>query len=243
MKKSLLLYGKNSVCERLKANPASIKKIYLHINFNSMEVENMISAHGIPCERLPSEKLSKIKPTKDIQGIVAEVDNYEYIPFDNILENKGLTPIFLDRITDPHNLGVIIRTTACFGNFALVIPRHESCEVNETVLHVASGGENYTPVSIVTNLSNAIIKAKKHGYWIMGALVDKDAEDISGINLPHPLAFALGSEGSGIRYGVEKQIDIKARIPMDGAELSFNVNMACAIFCHEISRKRRLSKS
>lgn len=240
MRNFILLYGKNSVFERLKADPKSIRKISLHENFNSKEIEDMILRSEIPAEHLSYDQLSKMKPSKDTQGIVAKVDRYEYIPLENILDKKQHTIIFLDRVSDPHNLGVIIRTTACFGEFAVVIPRHEACEVNETVLHVASGGENYTPVSMVANLSNAIIKAKKCGYWIMGTLVDKNAEDISMMKLPKPLAVVLGSEGSGIRYGIQKQLDITAHIPMDGARLSFNVNMACAIFCHEISKQRRL---
>jgi len=140
-------------------------------------------------------------------------------------------------VNDPHNLGVILRTAACFGGFAVVIPEFEACEVNETVLHVASGGENYIPVSRVTNISKAIGRAKDAGYWIVGAVVDEDAADINETELPFPLGLVLGSEGSGIRPGIKKHLDVKIYIPMKGASLSLNVNIACAIFCYEISRR------
>ncbi len=242
MSKSLmLLYGRNSVLERLKANPVSINKVILQDNFDSPHMEKLIRTNNISVEHLPSRKLARIKPAKDLQGIVAKVDKFSYTPFDDLLDQpqaRQLSLIFLDRINDPHNLGVIIRTVACFGENALVIPKFKACEVNETVLHVASGGENYVPVSMVSNLSNAIIKAKGRGYWIMGAVLEAEAEDINKISLPFPLALVLGSEGEGIRYGIQKHLDIKARIPMEGAKLSFNVNMACAIFCHEISKQK-----
>ena len=241
-KDTIVLYGKNSVFERLQANPGSIKKIFLQEKFDTPKnIEKLIKTNNIAIEQLPFKELSKIKPSKDLQGIVARAKRFEYVTFNNLLNQSKdgqLTLIFLDRVTDPHNLGVIIRTTACFGGFGIVIPKFEACEVDETVLHVASGGENYVPISLVSNLSNAIIAAKKRDFWIMGAVVGSDAENINKISMPFPLGVLLGSEGGGIRHGLQKHLDIKARIPMGGAKLSFNVNMACAIFCHEICRQR-----
>jgi 23S rRNA (guanosine2251-2'-O)-methyltransferase len=240
----MVLYGRNSVFERLKANPVSIKKIFLQDSFAVPHIEELIKTNNIPRERLPSRQLSRIKHAKDLQGIIARIDRFKYFPFDDLLnqpDNRQLVLIFLDNINDPQNLGVIIRTAACFGGFAVIIPKFEACEVNETVLHVASGGENYVPVSMVANLSSAIIAAKEYGYWIVGAEVSDEAEDINRISLPFPLGLVLGSEGKGIRYGVKKRLDIKAHIPMNGAALSFNVSMACAIFCHEISKQREVS--
>ena len=183
-----------------------------------------------------------MRPEKDLQGIVARVNKFEYQDFGSLVkmpEDKRLNLIFLDRLFDPHNLGVIMRTAACFGGFGIVIPGHNACEVTEAVLHVASGGENYVPVSMVANLTGAIIKAKDNGYWIMGGTVADDAQSLHEISIPFPLGLVMGSEGEGIRYGIEKHIDIKARIPMHGAELSFNVAMASAIFCYEISRQKK----
>ena len=238
---SMVLYGKNSVLERLKTNPKSIGKVFLQDNFTAPNIEKLIKANNISTEHLSSRALSRIKPAKDLQGIAAKIDRFEYSSFYDLFNqppNEQPTLIFLDRIYDPQNLGAIIRTAACFGGLAVVIPRFKACEVNETVLHVASGGENYVSVSMVSNLSNAIIATKERGYWIIGAEVSDDAEDINKLSLPFPLAIVLGSEGQGVRYGVQKHLDIKVRIPMKGAKLSFNVTMACAIFCHEISKSR-----
>jgi 23S rRNA (guanosine2251-2'-O)-methyltransferase len=244
-KNTMFLYGRNSVLERLKANPQSIRKIFLEENFMEPQIQNLISAFNISVERLSDKELAKIKPTKDLQGITAVVERFNYASFEDLLhqpKDKQPVLIFLDRISDPQNLGVIMRTTACFGGFAVVIPKFEACEVTEAVLHVASGGENYVPVSMVTNISQAVITAKKSGYWVVGALISDEAQDIHQVTLPFPLGVVFGSEGEGIRYGIQKHLDVKVRIPMQGAKLSFNVAMACAIFCFEISRQKGITR-
>ena len=239
-KNSMYIYGKNSVLERLKADPASIKKIFLQNKFTAPRILNAIESTDIPVKRVTEKELARIKHADRLQGIVAEVDKFVYTPFEELLpgsQGKDLSFIFVDSINDPHNLGSIIRITACFGGFAVVIARHSSCEVNDTVMHVASGGENFTPVSMVNNMLTALIKAKEAGYWIAGTVVESGS-DINNTSLPFPLCLVLGSEGKGIRPGIKKHLDVKVSLPMKGAALSLNVAVACAIFCHEITRQR-----
>jgi 23S rRNA (guanosine2251-2'-O)-methyltransferase len=237
----MYLYGKNSVLERLKATPQSIRKIFLQGNFRDAGIEKAVNAANIPVSRVEEKELLRIKRADRLQGIVAEADKYQYSPFERLLkqppENR-LSLLFLDSLNDPHNLGSIIRIAACFGGFAVVIPEHGSCEVNETVIHVASGGENYVPVSMVTNLSQALLKAKEAGFWAVGTSVG-EGEDINRVSFPFPLCLILGSEGKGVRYGMQKHLDLKVTLPMKGAQLSLNVAMACAIFCHEIAKQKK----
>lgn len=236
----MYLYGKNSVQERLKVHPESIHKIYVLENFRDPEIKGLIGSLQIPLAKVSERDLLRIKRADRLQGIVAEVDKFRYTPFDKLLNlpaKERLSFIFLDSLNDPHNLGTIIRTAACLSGFAVVIPEHGSCEVNDTVIHVASGGENYVPVSLVTNLTTALIEAKKAGYWAAGT-VTEGGEDINNVSLPFPLCLVLGSEGTGIRHGLQKHLDLKITLPMKGAQLSFNVAMACAIFCHEIAKQR-----
>jgi 23S rRNA (guanosine2251-2'-O)-methyltransferase len=241
-KNYIYLYGKNSVYERIKTRPDTVRKIYLREDLALPAMEKAIAQKKIPCERISASSLDKMRPQKDLQGVVAKVDRFAYTPSDELINDalqNDRTLIFLDRVNDPHNLGVIIRLSACFGGFSLIIPGREACEVNETVLHVASGGENYVPVAIVNNLVIPMDEAKQLGFWIAGAVVDEEGEDISQVSFPFPLGIVLGSEGTGIRKGLQKRLDIRARIPMRGAPLSFNVSMACAIFCHEITKQKR----
>ncbi len=239
-KNRMYVYGKNSVLERLKVNPGSIRRIYLQDSFNVPQITELINSLNLPVNRVTEKDLLKIKRADRLQGIIAEVDKYRYTPFEKLIvksEKKQYSFIFLDSLNDPHNLGSIIRIAACFGGFAIVIPEHGSCDVNDTVIHVASGGENFVPVSMVTNLSTALIKAKKEGYWAVGTVVES-GQDINKTSLPFPLCLVLGTEGKGIRYGMQKHLDLKVTLPMTGAQLSLNVAMACAIFCHEIVRQR-----
>jgi 23S rRNA (guanosine2251-2'-O)-methyltransferase len=241
---SSVLYGKNSVYERLRSNPKSIKKVFLETNFDFAPLEALLKTHKIITERVGVRQLLKIKSLEHHQGVIAIVDKFQYADLDDFLLTTEAKPtiIFLDRVYDPQNLGAIIRTIACFGGFALVVPKHKACEVTDTVMHVASGGENYVPVALVTNISTSIIAAKKSGYWIAGAVIDEHAQELPETVFPFPLGIVFGSEGQGIRQGVEGHLDIKAYIPMGGAKLTFNVAMACAIFCHEISRQRRAKR-
>ena len=184
--------------------------------------------------------MCRIKRADNLGGIVAKVKEFVYADFDRELSQgpaKNSSFIFLDRIFDPQNLGAIMRSAACFGNFVVVVPKHRACEVTDTVLHIAQGAENFIPVVMATNLTNTMLQAKEAGIWIAGA-VTSSAENLAKAKLPFPLAFVLGSEGKGIRYGVNKHLDLRFNIPMSGAPLSFNVSAACSVFCYEISRQR-----
>lgn len=240
--KYMLLYGKNSVKERLCKAPDTIEKIFLTQNKSFPEFEKIAGKKEIPVIVKSAKKMNSMKRAKDNQGIIARVKEFKYTAFDDLLAQalkEKMNLMFLDRITDPHNLGSIIRILACFGNIGLVIPKFKSCNVNDTVLHVASGGENYVPISMVSNITHSMLKAKKDGYWVFGASVGRGAKDISACSLAYPVAFVLGSEGKGIRYGINKYLDLNVKIPMPGAKLSLNVGMACAIVCYEVAKQRR----
>ena len=234
----MFLYGKNSVFERLKSNPKTIKKVFLDKNFYQPHIERLIKTNSIITKRVSQKELTRIKAASSLQGIVAKVDEFIYTDFDSFLyDNRDESPslIFLDKIVDPQNLGAMMRTAACFGNFAIVIPKHKSCPVTEAVVHVAQGGENFVPVAAVSSLIKALIKAKDSGYWAAGAVLE-DGQNINEASFLYPLCFVLGSEATGIGKGLEKYLDIKINIPMK-IPLSFNAAAACAIFCFEITRQ------
>ena len=239
-KNYMLLYGKKSIYERLKTHPKSIQKIFLGEDFNNSQIQRLIASIGITQERLPLDSLENMKRAKNLQGIIARVDRFLYSSFESLIDVQNkLIPVFLDKINDPQNLGVIIRTLSCLGGFCIVIPEKEACHITEAVMHVASGGENYIQVAKVMDMTQAINAAKRQGFSVMGAVIDEGAEDINSIKLKFPLALVLGAEATGIRPKIGKMLDEKVYIPMQGAQLSFNVNTACAIFCHEITRQRR----
>ena len=235
------LYGKNSVYERLKSSPRTVRKVFLADDFKDQRIINLIKGAHLSIELLTKKQVAWIKHAKDHQGIIAKADGFQYKDYNRLLGDASLQKnavLLLDRINDPQNLGVIIRLAACFGRISVVIPAHKACPVNDTVLHVASGGENYVDIAIVNNLNSAIFGLKKAGFWIAGAVVSHGAESIFKKELPFPLALVLGSEAEGIRSGLTKELDIELCIPMEGARLSLNVGIAAAVFCAEIAKQR-----
>lgn len=234
------LYGKRPVLERLKAHPKSIRALYLQQETDAPEVVRAAKEAGQRFLSVTKAELArKAPPEAHTQGVLAEVEEFRYAPLEELLRAPEPRPtlFLLDRVTDPQNLGAILRTLACLGGFALVLPRHESAEVNETVLRVACGGENHVPVARVTNLAQASELAKKAGYWLAGA-VSSGGTPLHAADWPTPLAVLLGSEGEGIRPGLAKHLELKLTLPMPGAQLSFNVATAAALIAYEVTRRR-----
>ncbi len=235
------LYGRNSVSERLKVNPKSIQHIILDRSQDVRDIEHLCRPKHIPIRYLTDREFEKISRNIRSQGIIAEVEGFAYSEFDGLFnqpKEKLPTLLFLDNLNDPQNFGSILRTAACFGGFAIVLPKHDSVEITEAVLRVASGGESYVPVAQVTNLSLAISEAKDKGYWITGAVV-KAGENLTQALLHFPLGIVIGSEAKGIRQGLLKQLDFTFTIPVLGAQLSLNVAIAAAVFCYEARRQRK----
>ncbi len=234
------IYGKNSISERLKVSPKSIVRIFLEKSPANADIEKTIRASHIPIQYFSSQEFKKASRDIPSQGLIAEIGEFEYFDFDELLECSKKEPyviLFLDSLNDPQNLGSILRTAACFGRFSAVIPKHDSVEVTEAVLRVAQGAENYVPVCKAVNLSQAIDKSKAAGYWIGGAVVDS-GEDLRKTKLNFPLGIVIGSEGKGIRQGLIRHLDFKLTLSMQGADLTFNAAVAAAIFCYEAVRQR-----
>lgn len=235
------LFGRNAVIERLRSNPTSIRKIYIQHGFKgTLFIHKKAKQWGIPVLPIPQSKMMKIGRDKNAQGILVDVEDFLYVPYDELLEaalKKKRSLVFLDGLNDPQNLGAIIRSLACFGKFSVILPTHDSVSVTETVLRVASGGDNYVPVAKVSNLGNAIKRAKDSGFYIAGAVI-KAGENLNEVTLPHPLGVVIGSEQKGIRDIIRKCLDIELTIPMAADTLSFNVAHAATVLCYEITKQK-----
>jgi len=240
------LFGKNSVIERIRVNPRSIHKIYVQEGFSGTAyIRKKVKPFGVPVFVVPASKILKIARNKNTQGIVADVEDFSYEPYADLLEtalNKNRCLLFFDGLKDPQNLGAIIRSLACLGRFSIVLPTHDSVSMTESVLRVASGGDNYIQVSKVSNLSNAIKMAKKEGFHIAGAVV-KEGQSLTDISLPHPLGLVIGSEQKGIREVIQKNLDLKLTIPMYAETITFNAAQAAAVLCYEITRQKQAHKA
>ncbi len=237
------LYGKNPVIERLKANPKSIRHILIVEDHPDLAyIRKKGTQWGIAVSTVPYTKIQKMAQNLNTQGILADIEDFSYVQLETLLERaleKKHTIVFLDNITDPQNFGGIIRTCGAIGDFDVVIPTSDSVSVTETVLRVACGGENYTSVAKVSNLANAIEKAKKAGFWIAGTAVKEGTvADLRQIKLQFPLGLVLGSEEKGVREIIRKKLDAEIIIPMKHERMSLNVAHATSILCWEAARQR-----
>lgn len=236
------VFGRNSVIERIRINPRSIQKIYVQEGFSGTAyVRKKVTPMGIPVFVVPATKILRIARNKNTQGIVAEVEDFPYETYEDLLEKalkKNRCLLFFDGLKDPQNLGAIIRSLACLGKFSIVLPTHESVSITESVLRVASGGDNYVQVAKVANLKKAIDTAKKEGFQIAGAVV-KGGEALNEVKLPHPLGFVIGSEQKGIRDVIQKSLDLKVTIPMYTETVTFNAAQAVTVLCYEITRQKK----
>ena len=234
------LYGKRPVIERLKTAPKTVRSLLVQQNTDAADLVKAAQAAGVQFLSKSKSEFARLAPDAHTQGVLAEVDDFRYAELEELLRRQPRpTLMLLDRITDPQNLGAILRTLACLGGFAVVLPKHDSVEVTETVLRVACGGENYVPVARVTNLVQAAEKAKEAGYWIAGTS-PSGGDPLYRADWPEPLALVLGSEGGGIRPGLEKQLELTLTLPMPGAPLSFNVATSAALIAYEVARRRLL---
>ena len=236
------LYGKNPVIERLKSNPKTIRRIMIDENHIDLSyIRKKCQQHGISVQTVPHSKIQRLAQNLNTQGILADIDDFVYTAIDELLQtcyDKRRIPIFLDNLNDPQNLGGIIRTCGALGDFDIVIPTTESVSVTESVLRVACGGENYVSMAKVSNLGNAIEKAKKMGFWIVGTVVE-DAQSLKDVTLQYPLGLVMGSEEKGVRDIILKKLDAKVMIPMKNQRMSLNVAHATSMMCYEIIRQKR----
>ncbi len=236
------LFGKNTVLERVRVNPGSIHKIYVQEGISATAyIRKKVKPFGIPVFVVPSSKILKIARNKNTQGVVADVEDFAYEPFADLLATalkKRRCLLFFDGLKDPQNLGAIIRSLACLGRFSVVLPTHDSVSMTEAVLRVASGGDNYVRVSKVSNLNNAIKAAKKEGFYIAGAVI-KGGENLDEISLPYPLGLVIGSEQKGIRDVIRNNLDLKLTIPMYAETITFNAAQAVTVLCYEVTRQKK----
>ena len=152
-------------------------------------------------------------------------------------DGEGALVLLLDGITDPHNLGAILRSADQFGADLVLIPERRSVQANETVVKVSSGAAQYVPMAVVTNLTRAIGTLKDSGFWIYGA--DMAVSDSYDASFPARTAIVLGSEGNGISQLVKKNCDYIISIPMQGHIDSLNVSVAAGILMYEFRRPKR----
>ena len=242
-----IIEGRNPVIEAIK-NDREIDKIMIANGAKEGSIKKIVAMakeKNLIIQYVDRNKLDEISTSHSHQGVIANVSEYRYFELDELIQNakdKGEDPFFiiLDEITDPHNLGSIIRTADAVGAHGVIIPKRRSVHITPTVAKASAGAVEYVPVCKVTNMVNTIKTLKEHGLWIAAA--DMDGQTFYEQNLTGPIGLVIGSEGFGISRLVKKNCDFIVKMPMVGNVTSLNASVAGSILLYEIFKQRIGSK-
>ena len=242
-----MLEGRNAVTEALSAG-RTIDKLFVADGDTDRALARICAmakqagAVVVPTDR---RKLDYMSATGAHQGVIAMVAAHDYASIDDILkkaQDAGEPPLIVicDELSDPHNLGAIIRTAECAGAHGIIIPKRRSVGLTAVVGKASAGALEYMPVARVSNITAAINTLKKAGVWVYGTAAEGDTT-LYKADLKSAAAIVIGNEGEGMSRLVSERCDFKVSIPMKGSISSLNASAAAAIMLYEAVRQRSLT--
>jgi len=244
-----LIYGRHSVLAALE-NEHQLNRLWViprlrhDPRFHGLLVQ--AKENGAVIDEVDDLRLSQITQGANHQGIAAQISPYAYLELMDLIErskSQSDSPVLviLDGITDPQNLGSIIRTTEAMGAQGLVIPQRRAVGITSTVMKVSAGALEHLPVARVVNLSRALEDLKKAGFWLYGTSAGKN-QYLQQIDFKGPVGLVIGSEGEGLNLLTERSCDQLVSIPQSGKTPSLNASIATAIALYEVYRQRHIDK-
>ena len=227
----MYIYGKNAAKKSLAKE--EVKEAFLYENFHDKDLLDKLINKKIKINYLSKKQLDKLEKGNH-QGIVLKVNDYEYAPLQEIMENEII--VMLDHLEDPHNFGAIIRTCEAAGVKSIIIPKDRSVKVTSAVIKVSVGAISNVKIAEVNNLVDTIKKLKKDNYWVIGT--DMQGTDFKEIDYTGKIVIVIGNEGKGLSRLVKENCDFIASIPMSGQVNSLNASVATALVIYEAVRNR-----
>ncbi|GAB6106937.1 23S rRNA (guanosine(2251)-2'-O)-methyltransferase RlmB [Fusibacter bizertensis] len=238
-----IIYGRNPILEAMNAGHEINKLLVLEgsKDKNLQKVINVARQNKILIQFAERKLMDKISEGENHQGVIAYVSPYHYYELEELLQfakdkNEDPMLIICDEITDPHNLGSIIRTANAVGAHGVIIPKRRSAAINQTVVKTSCGAVEYVPIARVTNITQTIKQLQTLGVWIAGT--DMDAPLYYDANLTGSIAIVIGNEGDGIGRLVKESCDMMISLPMRGEVSSLNAAVAGSIVMYEVVRQR-----
>ena len=239
-----LIEGRNAVTEALRSG-RTIDKVYVAEGSTDRSLAHLAAEAkqaGAVVIHTDRRKLDQMSATGAHQGIIAAVAAHEYASVEDILENaaqKGEPALIVicDELSDPHNLGAILRTAECAGAHGVIIPKRRSVGLTAVVAKTSAGAVEYLPVARVSNITQTIRTLKEQGIWIYGTAAEGSA-DLYQTDLTGPAAIVIGNEGDGVGKLVRENCDVLVSIPLRGHISSLNASAAAAVMLYEARRQR-----
>jgi 23S rRNA (guanosine2251-2'-O)-methyltransferase len=240
-----VVFGVEPVRELLAAAPGIVRILYLRVGEErrfAEEAERVRQAGG-RVARVGESELSRLAgSTARAQGILALVSEYRYESFERVLEEKPDPLLLVDGVTDPRNLGALLRSAEGAGVGVAVLARDRTVGVTPAVVKSSAGAWIHMRIARCGNVARALEALKGAGYWI-AALAPGGNVSLYELDISRPLALVVGSEGKGIREIVKKTADFVVGIPMRGRVQSLNVSVAAAVALFEVARRRAATSS
>ena len=236
--------GRNALTEALRAG-RTIDKVFVAEGDTDRSLQRLAAqakeagAVIVPVDR---RKLDQMSATRSHQGIIALVAAHDYFTVDDILEEaasrgENALIVICDELSDPHNLGAIMRTAECAGAHGVIIPKRRSVGLTATVAKASAGAVEYMKVARVTNINTCLSELKEKGVWVFGTSAEGSIP-LYKADLPGPAAIVIGNEGDGLSQLVRKNCDVMVHIPMKGRISSLNASNAASILLYEAVRQR-----
>jgi 23S rRNA (guanosine2251-2'-O)-methyltransferase len=231
--------GRRAVLELLRAGRRKVRTIFVsNAVADEAGVAEIVELGPKDLRLVSPERLAKIAKCDTNQGVVALTSALRAADLNKLFDDEHAFVVALDEVTDPRNLGAILRSAETAGATGVVVPRHRAAHVTATVAKSAAGAIEYLPIALAGGIPNALDRARKAGCWTVG-LDERGETQLSEFDLADQrIVLVLGAEGRGLARLTRERCDMLVRIPMYGHLASLNVAAAATLACHEVARRR-----
>ncbi len=244
-----ILEGRNAVQEAIRSG-RTVDKVFIaagDTDSNLARLATLAKQAGAVVTPVDRRRLDQMSLTHAHQGIIAQVAAHTYATLEDMLalaasRNEPPLIVVCDELSDPHNLGAILRSAECAGAHGVVIPKRRSVGLSPVVAKASAGAVEYIPVARVTNLTAALKELQSKGLWVYGTAADGETQLYSA-DLQGPSVIVIGNEGAGMSRLVRQTCDVLVRVPMKGRVSSLNASATAAILLYEALRQRQGASS
>lgn len=234
--------GRQAVRELLRAGRRRVRQLHIAAGTAHSvaleEISDLASSAGVVVRRASRDQIDALAATDAPQGVVAFAEPVREVELEQLLKADSPFLVVLDGVTDPHNLGVVMRSALCAGATGLVIGRHRSAGLGPAAVKAAAGAVEHLPIASVGGIPSALGRCRAEGVWTVGL----DSEGSQPLwDLPvatQPIALVLGAEGRGLAPLTTARCELTVSIPLLGPLDSLNVSAAAALACFEVARRR-----
>jgi 23S rRNA (guanosine2251-2'-O)-methyltransferase len=237
--------GRRAVLELLRAGRRRVRGLTIADGVDPSpildDIFELAARRGVQARRVTAEELAGFARTDTAQGVLARADPVQAADLDELLADPSAFLVALDGVTDPRNVGAILRSAEGAGATGAVLPRHRSARLSPAAVKAAAGAVEHLPITTVSGIPATLERAARAGLWAVG-LDETGDHELFGLEVAdRPLVLVLGAEGRGLARLTRARCDVVARIPMLGSLASLNVAAAAALACFEVARRRAAS--